>query len=44
MFLCLKCYSEKNFVNSNTDKDFIKMDLMTKLISQDAYKMNNKPW
>lgn len=45
MVLCIKCYTEGNYPNFLTDKDFEKMDLINKLTNADPTKtMARKPW
>lgn len=45
MTLCIKCYTEGNFPIFLSDKDFEKMDLISKLSASDAGKNTQiKPW
>ena len=38
MVLCVKCFTEKNFPDILSEKDFIKMDLYKKLMSNENSK------
>jgi hypothetical protein len=44
MVLCVKCYTEKNFPDTLSEKDFEKLDLLGRFDSLDTLKESSSQW